>query len=77
MQLESFSMCMSYGFNQLWTGQKDGTLHVLDAAHGMFDIVEVSMPRNFKRGIGSLFYPCVFMGLMLWRRDHIDRHVWR
>ncbi|XP_072043774.1 F-box/WD repeat-containing protein 9-like [Amphiura filiformis] len=40
IHLDSFSMCMSYGFNQLWSGQRDGSLHVLDTKHGRFDIVE-------------------------------------
>ena len=72
IQLDSFSMCMSYGFNQLWTGQKDGTLHVLDATHGKFDIVEVSMNWGLRTNPGSL-HPCSH-SVWFFTRDHSLNH---
>ena len=42
---------MSYGQNQLWVGDKMGSLHLVDATNGLFDLVEVGKLRNTKRDV--------------------------
>lgn len=37
IEIDSFVMAMSYGDGQLWTGDKQGNLHVLNAKDGLFD----------------------------------------
>lgn len=37
IQTDSFIMNMSYGNGQLWTGDKEGKLHVLNTTDGLFD----------------------------------------
>ena len=34
-------MCLSYDEDQLWIGDKEGLVHLVDATDGDFDIVEV------------------------------------
>lgn len=40
LELKSFCMCMSYNHGQLWTGQKNGKINVIDPTHGKFDMVQ-------------------------------------
>ncbi|XP_072173221.1 F-box/WD repeat-containing protein 9-like [Diadema setosum] len=40
IELDNYCMCMSYQNGQLWTGQKDGSIHVIDPTDGAFDVVQ-------------------------------------
>ncbi|XP_046544819.1 F-box/WD repeat-containing protein 9-like [Haliotis rubra] len=40
LELDTYPLDMSYGNNQLWFGDKQGFLHLLDTSHGAFDLVE-------------------------------------
>ena len=46
LQFEYFPLSMSYGQNQLWVGDKMGSLHLVDATNGLFDLVEVRKLSN-------------------------------
>ncbi|XP_046353585.1 F-box/WD repeat-containing protein 9-like [Haliotis rufescens] len=40
LELDTYPLDMSYGNNQLWYGDKQGFLHLMDTANGAFDLVE-------------------------------------
>ncbi len=40
-QFAEFPMCMSYGQDQLWVGDKTGSLHLVDATDGLFNLIQV------------------------------------
>ena len=42
-QLDSFPLSMSYGRDQLWLGQRTGSVVLIDASDKDFDIVAVSL----------------------------------
>ena len=41
-----FPLSMSYGRNQLWVGDKTGSLHLLDATEQRFDVVAVCLQAS-------------------------------
>ncbi|KAL3869197.1 hypothetical protein ACJMK2_041907 [Sinanodonta woodiana] len=40
LEVDSFVMDLSFGYGQLWFGDKEGKIHLLDASKGLFDKIE-------------------------------------
>lgn len=51
-------MCLSYGENQLWVGDKTGLIHLFDTYSGTFELVQVN--GHF---IGSQLIFIIFLNL--------------
>ena len=45
---------LSYGDGQLWSGNKEGKLHLIDARHGLFDETTMQVLKSFSIFIHTL-----------------------
>jgi len=57
-------LSLSYGGGQLWAGDRDGNLHVLDARHGAFDDTSIQVHLYQNRNLTEQKHEVVYEGFM-------------
>jgi len=57
IQMEAFPMCMSYANDQLWVGDKLGSVHIFDATDGDFDLIETYKVGHLSKVTGIRHTP--------------------